>query len=1006
MDRTISTTSDTASCQRSAWRREELCRRKNAVRRFVLPDHVIHFRLGLLMLLGLGIEGTGMCTSLNQGLMNWPAVSGHLERNYNSVYRSFADVEHVDVDQKLSEVRISRQAGGFAFEFWCSGGDLNDIESLLESFHTMLGRNITQGASFDSDHDPQARSKVVSQVSQNAVQLSGIAGDDIWAMSLTERLQSVKKWQEEIGPAKIADQAIELHRRHQAALQRLNQVRVDGGVHRYGSQDVIGLTTTACAKHWPLLSKLELQTVICEEAGEVIEAHSLCTLFPSIKHAIFIGDPLQLRAQVNEPEMNMEKSKSYRLDQSLFERMMFPSLREIEPFPTSQLNIQRRAHPDIANIMRATLYPKLKDAKSTRQHPKVAGMAERLFWLDHRHKEERPHPRSGLPKSFMNTFEVDMIFGLVHYLVHTNEYNFGDIAVLTPYNGQLEALSQRLRGTCSIWLIDKDKEKLRYLQTPDGYELDEELNEDIDGKITFDMSNMLRLATIDNFQGEEAKIVILSTVRSNSERRVGFLKTLNRINVACSRARHGFYIIGNASLMQTVEMWHSIIELMTQKRKIGMNFEACCSRHPISKHKISRPEDFATVPPCAIACDALLPCGHLCKDTCHPHALHARKVCTYPCAKRLDSCGHPCQKLCGEPCGDCTQDSGSVLLTCGHMYTPTCKEEQEGNKFICESELDPVELDCGHSLTRRCGSESEPLVCQETCSTILACGHECSERCVKCHDRGAHSKCSGQCGRLGDCGHMCQHPCHQGACSPCEITCERSCEHVKFKYKCSAIPDPCTLPCARVVGCQGICCLPCTRTASNNPCSRILKCGHICPTLEDERCPGMCLQCTTGRLPQYIQVYLPCTHTIDVKTLDRHCGIVDLFEIDDLGMMGKPNSPATDELSGCPKCGEAVEETRRYSCIKRLRNLSTALDELYVMLGQKLRAFMSSINYTRRELKDDRKGFAQRLKSGPLGGRNNATLITLRGTKTVEIEKSIRTFKGNDISCPYLQSVY
>ncbi len=599
-----------------------------------------------------------------------------------------------------------------------------------------------------------------------------------------------------------------------------------------------------------------------------------------------------------------------------------------------------------------------------------------------------------------------MIFGLVHYLVHTNEYNFGDIAVLTPYNGQLEALSQRLRGTCSIWLIDKDKEKLRDLQTPDGYELDEELNEDIDGKITFDMSNMLRLATIDNFQGEEAKIVILSTVRSNSERRVGFLKTLNRINVACSRARHGFYIIGNASLMQTVEMWHSIIELMTQKRKIGMNFEACCSRHPISKHKISRPEDFATVPPCAIACDAILPCGHLCKDTCHPHALHARKVCTYPCAKRLDSCGHPCQKLCGEPCGDCTQDSGSVLLTCGHMYTPTCKEEQEGNKFICESELDPVELDCGHSLTRRCGSESEPLVCQETCSTILACGHECSERCVKCHDRGAHSKCSGQCGRLGDCGHMCQHPCHQGACSPCEITCERSCEHVKFKYKCSAIPDPCTLPCARVVGCQGICCLPCTRTASNNPCSRILKCGHICPTLEDERCPGMCLQCTTGRLPQYIQVYLPCTHTIDVKTLDRHCGIVDLFEIDDLGMMGKPNSPATDELSGCPKCGEAVEETRRYSCIKRLRNLSTALDELYVMLGQKLRAFMSSINYTRRELKDDRKGFAQRLKSGPLGGRNNATLITLRGTKTVEIEKSIRTFKGNDISCPYLQSVY
>ena len=60
-------------------------------------------------------------------------------------------------------------------------------------------------------------------------------------------------------------------------------------------EDVIGLTTTACAKFWPKLSRVGISTVICEEAGEVIESQSLCTLFPSVKHAIFIGDPLQLR---------------------------------------------------------------------------------------------------------------------------------------------------------------------------------------------------------------------------------------------------------------------------------------------------------------------------------------------------------------------------------------------------------------------------------------------------------------------------------------------------------------------------------------------------------------------------------------------------------------------------------------------------------------------------------------------------------------------------------------
>ena len=56
----------------------------------------------------------------------------------------------------------------------------------------------------------------------------------------------------------------------------------------------------------------------------------------------------------------MENCVAYRLDQSLFERMMYPSRHGILPFPTSRLNIQRRMHPVIADLMRATLYPDLK----------------------------------------------------------------------------------------------------------------------------------------------------------------------------------------------------------------------------------------------------------------------------------------------------------------------------------------------------------------------------------------------------------------------------------------------------------------------------------------------------------------------------------------------------------------------------------------------------------------------------------------------------------------------
>ena len=58
--------------------------------------------------------------------------------------------------------------------------------------------------------------------------------------------------------------------------------------------------------------------------------------------------------------MAMENSVAYRLDQSLFERMMYPSRHDTPPLPTSRLNIQRRMHPAIADLMRATLYPGLK----------------------------------------------------------------------------------------------------------------------------------------------------------------------------------------------------------------------------------------------------------------------------------------------------------------------------------------------------------------------------------------------------------------------------------------------------------------------------------------------------------------------------------------------------------------------------------------------------------------------------------------------------------------------
>jgi superfamily I DNA and/or RNA helicase len=90
---------------------------------------------------------------------------------------------------------------------------------------------------------------------------------------------------------------------------------------------------------------------------------------------------------------------------------------------------------------------------------------------------------------------------------------------------------------------------------------------------------VLRIATVDNFQGEEAKVVIISLVRSNIMKSVGFLKTINRINVLLSRAKHGMYLIGNADTYAYIPMWSKVLGMLKEVDAIGPAFSLCCPRH-------------------------------------------------------------------------------------------------------------------------------------------------------------------------------------------------------------------------------------------------------------------------------------------------------------------------------------------------------------------------------------------------------------------------------------------
>ncbi|OQV07011.1 AAA domain-containing protein [Cladophialophora immunda] len=485
-------------------------------------------------------ELDSLCKALSSqthsGTPPWHYVEGILRNKYPDVHSQF-----------MTNPRVSL-AQSFTFEYWSGGGDLKTIRDL----HLELACRLAQTSNDGARPTQENVDEILLDISYRAELQSANAGESsIWNLPLRERQSMLRRWEAEVDKEKFADKMASLYSESRVYTDKIKTINDGRDVQIMSSQNIIAMTTTACAARWELLRSVDPEILICEEAAEVMEAHALCTLLPSLKHAIFIGDPQQLRPETNEQSLSLETSvgRQYRLDESLLERLMFPHDMSASVIPSSHLSVQRRMHPDIANITRLT-YPYLTDHESTLQRSPTHGIAHRVFWWDHR----VPELESDDLKSHANLHEVEMVASLVEYLLRSGAYSQGEVAVLTPYAGQLLKLYERLATTCDIWLSEKDREAL----------LGEEIlglgDEGRTSKDEVAISDMLRIATVDNFQGEEAKVIILSTVRSGGT--AGFLKTLNRINVACSRARNGFYIVGNSQTLSQVPRWREVINAL------------------------------------------------------------------------------------------------------------------------------------------------------------------------------------------------------------------------------------------------------------------------------------------------------------------------------------------------------------------------------------------------------------------------------------------------------------
>eukprot|EP00057_Strongylocentrotus_purpuratus_P033906 XP_793224.3 PREDICTED: NFX1-type zinc finger-containing protein 1-like [Strongylocentrotus purpuratus] len=479
---------------------------------------------------------------------------------------------------------------------------------------------------------------------------------------------------------------------------------------------IIGMTTTGAANHQKVLQRVRPKIVVVEEAAEVLEAHIITALNASCQQLILIGDHQQLRPKPNVYYL----AKKYHLDVSLFERLIN------NEFPSSQLELQYRMRIELSDLMRRNFYDNLRDHDTVKRYGSVKAVQKDIFFLDHAEPEDEMDDT----QSHYNLHEARLIVALCNYFLQQG-YEPDKVTILTAYTGQLLKIKQ---------MMDRSQ---------------------FEG---------VKVTSIDNYQGEENDIILLSFVRSNSHGQIGFLEISNRVCVSLSRAKIGLYCVGNFTLFaEKSELWKGIVKDLEAMGSIGDSLTLQCTNHPEEGTAVKTADDFKKVPlgGCSRDCDTRLDCGHVCRLKCHPTDLkHLVHKCKAPCSKVICERNHKCPMLCSDVCSASCSVIVEKILPCRHVCKRECKTDILSIK--CEEKVDKT-LSCSHVQSLPChmstaGFETE---CEVIINKELQCGHRKTEMC------NGSGRCDEKVLKVLGCNHTCQAACHK---DPKNIRCKENVE--------------------------------------------------------------------------------------------------------------------------------------------------------------------------------------------------------------------------------------
>ncbi|KAL8485172.1 hypothetical protein ACS0TY_027463 [Phlomoides rotata] len=277
------------------------------------------------------------------------------------------------------------------------------------------------------------------------------------------------------------------------------------------------------------LKKGHFMYIFLDEAGQASEPETmvpLSHLYGRNTIVVLAGDPMQLG-----PVVFSRDAERFGLGSSYLERLFDCELYRDgnENFMTKLVN-NYRTHEAILQLPSELFYQgeliacKEKNTRfSSSWEDIIPNKDFPLLFIGIQGCDER----EGSNPSWFNRIEASKTVEMIKVLIEKKELKEEDIGVITPYKQQ----------------VNKIRDALGHLDMPN-----------------------IKVGTVEQFQGQEREVIIVSTVRSTVKHNefdkahyLGFLSNPRRFNVAATRAKSLLIVIGNPHIICKDTNWSKLL---------------------------------------------------------------------------------------------------------------------------------------------------------------------------------------------------------------------------------------------------------------------------------------------------------------------------------------------------------------------------------------------------------------------------------------------------------------